>query len=307
MSNSAYLIQAEKKIKGLIAERRYREAYRLCISTLEDNPKHKVFEKLKKRIEETVAEENEKIIRAKLKTVKSLYKEEKYAEALKILKELLRIDPNDKRLRKEYTKTQEAYLSKVEKQRKEFINRQTKRLNEILNNHPELLLEEMVSLEMNNPGSNLVKKLTDQFREKLIRKRINEKGDLLKSKKYDAIENFLNELRKIDERSPLILKLSKAIEDRKKETASSQKSEFIYGGSKHLDTLMKLKKYDKAIQVAKEILAVNKNDKMALRTMKRAKRKLYSQTRNLSIRNIYSKKAELKEEYKANKSDFIKL
>ncbi len=307
MNNSAYLTQVEKKVKRLITDKRYREAHNLCISILDENPGHKVFEKLKKRIEETVAGENEKLINEKLKTVKALYKEEKYAEALKLLKELLRINPNNKHSKKEYERVQKAYVEKVEQQKKEFISRQTNRFNEILNKHPDLLLEELVSLEMNNPGSKLVRDLTDQFRAKLIRKKINEKGELLKSKKFDAIENFIKELGEIDKKNPLVLKLAEEIAKRRRQTASAQKSEFVYGGSKHLDTLMKLKKYDKAIQVAKEILAVNKSNKMAFRTMKKAKRKLYAQTRNLSIKDINDKRAELKKEYKANKEEFVKI
>ncbi len=307
MSNSAYITQVEKKIKSLITDRRYREAYNLCVSNLEQYPKNRKLEKLKKEIEATVASENEKVTVKKLKLAKSLNKEEKHGEALQILNELLRINPNDKRVKKEYMKTQNVYVKRIKKQKEEFVKRQTARLDEILNTQPDLLLEELVSLEMNNPGNKTVQDLTHQFREKLIRKKINSKGDLLKSKKFDAIESFLNELRKIDNKSPLVLKLSEEIERRKREGARAQKSEFVYGGSKHLDTLMKLKKYDKAIQVAKEILAVNGEDKTALRTMRKAKRKLYSQSRNISVKDIFAKRTALKEEYEKNKNDFVKL
>lgn len=307
MPDSAYLKQIEQKIHSLLSEKRLKESYNLCKSVLEQNPGNRVFEKLKKRIEEAIVHENEKLIERKLKEVKKLWKEEKYADILTILKELLRIDPENRKLKKEYDKVQKAYLKKTEELKSQFKERQSERLNKILDDFPDRLPNELITLEMNNPGNKTVQDLAKQFREKLISKKLNEKKELLKSDKYDVIQNFLEDLKKIEKENPMIKKMEKEVDRRKRDTMLEEKGEFVYGGSKHLDTLMKLKKYDKALQVAKEILAVDPNNKAANKILKKAERKLYSQTKNMSVDKILSEKENLKKEYQDNKENFIKI
>lgn len=307
MSDSAYLIQVEQKIQSLISNKKYREAYNLCVTTLNQYPKQKVFEKLKEKIEDEVEEANKIVVEKKMDEVKKLWKEEKYSEILTILKDLQRISPDNRKVEKKYRKAQDAYLEKIKQLQIDFERKQNERLDKILNETPELLGDELFSLETNNPSNPNVKNLVNKFKDKLIAKLINEKKELLKSNKFDAIGNFLDELRKIETNNPLIIKLGEEINQRKYESEITQQSEFIYGGSKHLDTLMKLEKFDKAIIVAKEILAIDPNNKEAEKILQNAERKLYKQSRNLSIDNIYSSMQELKDEYLKDKSKFIKL
>ncbi len=307
MEKSAYLIQIEQKIESLISGKKYKEAHDLCLYILEKDPDNRVFIKLKTKVEEFADEENTKIIKERLKEVKKLKKEERYSEALTLLKTLEKISPNNKSLEEEHKETQESYIEKIKKQQKEFNKKQTERLEEILKNSPEKLLEELVRIEKQNPGNKTVQDLGKTFREELIKKKIKEKKELLNSTKFEIIGNFLTELRKIEKNSPAIMKLSKEIDGRKRENLEEEEKEFIYGGTKHLDTLMKLKKFDKAIQVAKEILSVNKKNKIAQQTLKKAEKKLFKQSKNLSIENIYQNLEKLKEEYKSDKNNFVKI
>lgn len=307
MSESAYTKQLEKKAIALTTEGKYQEAYNLCTKVLNEDPGLKSFQRLKKRIEQAAGEENEKLIKRKLKEQKALWKEKKYPEILISLKELLRIAPNDKKIKKQYAKAQKAYLRETEKKKAEFKKKTAEKLENILEYRPEDFLEEMVSMEMKNPGNETIIELGKIFRGKLIEKKIKEKEALLGSDKFEAIENFISELEKIDERHPAAKKLKKEVARRKHEKATNEREEFVYGGAKHLDTLMKLKKYDKAMQVAKEILAAKGEDKLAKKTLKKAKRKLFNQSKNLCSQDILERKDGLKKEYLGNKSKFIRL
>jgi tetratricopeptide (TPR) repeat protein len=307
MDRSAYLIQNEQKVKSLISEKRYEDAYNLCINILKEYPDDGVFIKLINHIRDLSEEETENLVHQKLEEIRQLKKEERYSEALTKLKNLKQISPVNRTLDKEHYKIQKLYLKQLNKKRKKFKKDQIKRFEKILEEKPQDLLSELVLVEKNNPGNQDVQELGTMFREKLINKKINEKKDLLESNKFDAITNFLIELGKINKKSPLIINLEKKIEKRKHQEIATQQNEFVYEGIKHLDTLMKLKKFDKAIQVSKEILSVHNKNKTVQRILKKAERKLFKQSKNLSIENIQKNLEKLKEDYKSNKENFIKI
>ena len=307
LNGSAYLIQLEQKVQSLLSERKFKQAYDLCAEILDKYPEQKVFTKLQEKIEEAVEDENQKIIDEKLEEVGKLRKEEKFSEILQILKELQRLSPNDKTINKEYERAQKEYLGKIQKLQKTFEENQEKRLAKILQETPALLLNELFSLEMNNQGNQQVKNLVVKFKNLFIDKKIKEKEELLNSNKFDAINHFLDELRKVDKNNAKIINISQKIELKKREGIEGQQSEFVYGGEKHLDTLIKLKKYDKAIQVCKEILAIKKTDPQTEKLIKNLERKLFSQTRNTSVDSIINNLQKLQEDYTQNKENYIKL
>ena len=98
MDIAIYLAQEEQKINGLIGSKRYSEAYNACKQLLLRFPEEKDLLKIKKRIENEVAEENEKIIEEKLNSLKPLWKSNSYADILKTLKELLALSPNNSKI-----------------------------------------------------------------------------------------------------------------------------------------------------------------------------------------------------------------
>jgi len=307
LNGSAYLIQLEQKVQSLLSERKFKQAYDLCAEILDKYPEQKVFTKLQEKIEEAVEDENQKIIDEKLEEVGKLRKEEKFSEILQILKELQRLSPNDKTINKEYERAQKEYLGKIQKLQKTFEENQEKRLAKILQETPALLLNELFSLEMNNQGNQQVKNLVVKFKNLFIDKKIKEKEELLNSNKFDAINHFLDELRKIDKNNAKIINITQKIELKKREGIEGQQSEFIYGGEKHLDTLIKLKKFDKAIQVCKEILAIKKPDPQTEKLIKKLERKLFSQTQNISVDSIINSLQKLQADYTQNKENYIKL
>ena len=307
MPNFAYFDQFEQKINVLLTEKKYRDAFNLCKEILLKYPEEKRFIKIKEKIEEAVSEENERIIKEKLEGLNPLWKEEKYSQILRTLKELLQVDPNSLKMKKLYQEAEILYRKQFEKFQEDFNKKQNRRLTDLLDNNPLILMEELYILERENPNNESVKKLVADFRDKLIAKKIREKEELLNSTKYDVIENFIQELIKIDKGNGRIQELEKQIKKRKFSTETDQTKEFVYSGEKHLDTLMKLKKYDKAIKVANEILTIDKNNVPVKRILEKANGKYLNQLRNLAAASILDHFQELKTKYSQDKSNFIKL
>lgn len=302
-----YFEQLEQNINHLLADKKYKQAYQLCSEILIKFPEEKRFLKLKEHTEEAAKIENEKIVENKLKEFETLWQQEKFVEILKELKDLFLIAPENKKLKKFYHAAQEAYREKVEKLKKEFKQKEISRLDTLFSNNPEELLEELFALERANPGNLEIKSLTTNYRDRLIAKKIAEKQQLLNSDKYPDIDHFIQQLEKIDDKSPRIRDLMASVDNRKRKSQLEQTGEFVYQGLAHLDTLMKLKKFDKVIQAANEILSVDEKNKKIKRILSKAKNKLFQQTKELTVDSILCNKDSLKTAYLQNKDNFIKL
>ncbi|MCX6734934.1 MAG: hypothetical protein NTZ25_03415 [Candidatus Peregrinibacteria bacterium] len=307
MANFAYYDQLELKINSLITERKFKEAFNVCKESILQYPNESRFPKIKERIEKAVEEENENIIKNKLEEIKAMWKEEKFLEILKTLKNLLAASPNNSKLKGLYTDAEKEYRKQYEKLNEKFNKDQRKRLDSVLKENPNQLTEDLYILTKENPGNQNVKDLVAEYEEKLIAKKIEDKSELINSNKYDVIENFLDELRKINKFSKKIQDVEMELKKRKLEGEIVQTKEFVYGGEKHLDTLVKLKKFDKAMQAAQEILKVDPQNEEAKRVLENSAKEYKDQLKDLAAESINKNFQSLKSEYEQNKTKFIKI
>lgn len=307
MSDAAYFEQLELKINHLVNEEKYKEAYLLCANFLEKFPDEERFVNLQKKIEKKVEEKNAEIVEKKIKELKSKYKEGKYVEILQEIKKLFIIAPENKKLTEFQQTVQYAYRKQIDALQKNFNKQQNERLTKLFNENPDKLLDEIFQLEFNNQGNNDIKKLADIFKKKVIERKIKEKKDLLNSDKFDAIENFIKELKKIDANNPEIHEIENTIKKRKHNSQIDTTTEFVYKGENYLDTLMKLGKYDKAIQTAEEVLKIDSGNKIIKKFLKKAKSKFFTQTKNETIKEIHENLPQLNKDYQKDKNKFISI
>ena len=307
MANFAYFDQLELKINSLLNDRKFKEAFSLCRETILQYPNETRFVKIKERIEKAVEEENENIIKNKLEEIKPLWKEEKYLEILKTLKNLLAASPNNSKLKNLYLDAEKLYRKQYENLNEKFNKDQRIRLDSILKENPSQLAESLYILTKENSGNTIVKNLVSEYEEKLITKKIEDKRELINSNKFDVIEGFLDDLRKINRFSKKIQEIESQIKSRKLEGEIVQTKEFVYGGEKYLDTLVKLKKFDKAMKAAEEILKVDPENKEAKEVLEDSTGKYKDQVKDLAVDSINKNLQGLKTEYDKDKTKFIKI
>lgn len=283
MSDSPYFDQLEQNIQSLLSEKKIKQAYEMCMKVLDKMPGEPRFSKLKKRIEDSVEEENNKIIEKTISDLKPLWSEKKYAEILKKLEPLLQVSKNNGKLNDLIIEAQEKYKEQIEELKKEFEKNQRTRLTKIFEESPERMIDELYFLETNNSSDEVTKKLVTEFRDKLIEKKIKDKKDLLDSDKFDVIYNFIEELKKIDDKNLRIKEVDEKTRRRQNETQMENKGEFVYKGENYLSTLMKINKYAEAIRVAEEILQTDPNNGEVKGILEEAKSKFYDQSRDETI------------------------
>lgn len=307
MSGSAYFEQVEQKINHLLAEKKFAAAYSLCKEFLLKYPDERFFLKLKKRVEEEIRDENQRIIKEKLNELQPLWNAEKYDEILKTLRELSHLDPENGKIKSLYKKAAVAYEEKLSKLTSQFTKQQSEKLNQLLEKNPDRLLDELFYIERNNAKNIEVLRMTNSFRDKLITKKIASKQDLLKSEKYDAVHNFIEDLKRIDPNNNQIKKIEEEVLNRKTKTQLREKVSYIYQSEKQLETLMKLKKYDKVLKAAQELLNIDPNNAKVQKILQKAEKKFFKQSRETTIDLITKNRDQLKDQYKKDKSNFIKL
>lgn len=307
MSDTAFFEQIEQNIVSLINEKKLRLAHDRCLATLKNFPTEKRFLKLKEKIESLAEEENEKYIDNRIESAEELMKTEKYVDAIKLLNPLLKLTKSTGKIEQLIIKSQEKYKSKTEKQISEFKKQEGKRLEELLTKEPDHLLDELYYLENENQGNKTVLALTAEYRGKLIGKKIKEKSALLNSTKYDDINHFIMQLKAIDKNDSQIAALEQIIKLRQHNIQIDQQREHIYESQKQLITLMQLEKFDKAIKVAEEILAMEPGNKEVQKILTKANSEFFKQTKSQSIETILQNQSALEEDYNKSREEYIKL
>ena len=307
MSNEAYLDQAEQNIVSLINQKRLRAAHDKCLEWLAKFPGEKRFLKLKSTIEDAVEDQNQEFVDNSIIKAKKHLSEQKYLQALEVLKPLLKLTKKPRKIESLIIEAQEKYKAETDRLQKEFIRRQRTNLDQLLKTDLNQLQSRLFSLEQQNAGSKIVKDLVFEYREKIIAKRIQEKSALINSKKYDDIYHFLEQLKKISLHSPQIENLTNKIKLRQHSRQLEQKKESIYENKQHLISLLHHKKYDKAIKVADEILAQSPGDKAVIDAKTMASKAFYKQTQEITIQHIKKDLPGLETQYKQEKEQFIKL
>lgn len=307
MSEKAFFTQVKQNIEIMISEDKLKEAYEKCKRYLSQYPNENIFTDLTRKIEKKVEEKNDKIIKNKIDEVAPLWDKKDFVGILNKLKPLLAIGQNNTKLKGLVLKAQDKYREEVENLQKDFRKKHEERLNGLLEKNEKELLSELFLMEKNNPGNKQVLGITKEYRDRLIKRKIKSKEDLIYSEKFEDISNFISQLKRIDKNNKLVSDLEGDLKMRQHGTQVDEKGEYIYKSHTHLDTLMRLGKYDKAAKVAEELLAVDKENKKLLKIKEKAERKVNNETRESAIKSVQENLPTLKKDYEADKSQFVKI
>ncbi|MBU1151511.1 hypothetical protein KJ632_01635 [Patescibacteria group bacterium] len=307
MPTSFFLRDSIKKVEELILSKQHREAYSLCNNLLRQYPEDEILNKLKLTIEKQAKLKNAQVVKSKLEKTKNLIKEGKTEEALKTIKAIKLLAPENKEVKVMENKLKLTYLKEKDKDIATFIQIEQKKLDKLLREDLEQLHQEVIKIENKNHGIPEIQQLTDKYKALIISEKIKRKSELLKSLKFRDIYNFIGQLKKIDEQSPLVKKLEEETKKRNKREFELNKKEYSFVGETHIDTMYKMGNYLKCIQAAKEILSIDPENSNAENYLKKAENALFSQEQDITIDQIVKNQENLKAQYKKDKNYFFNL
>lgn len=299
--------QLKQNIVRLIADGKPKEAYEKAKQLLAQYPEDDDVREIYEDVVKEIAEENDDKVNEALPALKEAYANGEFEKVLQETGKLLKFAPKHGDLRDLYFDAQKAYQKKLEQSLDLMKDRYRKRFDELLEKSPHLLNEELFALDMANPTNEEVLHLTAEYRDHLIEKMIREKEELIYSDKTEALEHFLKSLQQIDPKSKRVEDLRRMIRMAEGEAAAEDRLEFMYRGEQHLKTLLRLKKYDKALKVAEEILVANPKSGYAKRGAAEARRKLYAQSREAAVKLLLENLPQLEADRKANPDNYLSV
>lgn len=306
--DQAFEIQLRRNIEALIAEGKFGEAFEECTKILNKIPNNQTFLSIKRSIEVKMFELNKEKVKEGIKEAKKIFKNKDTIGALKKIRELLTLAPNDATLIRLHGKLQEKYKKETEKAEQDFVQQKEKEFKTLLDaSSYSILLQEIDLLESNYIGNKNVMSLASRTKESIIKKEIEGKKELLMSTKFEEIYDFLNDLKNIKKDSKILIDIEASIKKRESGSAMRTIGDFVYSGTNDLETLMKLKKYNEAVSVSEELLQINPQDEKVRKIYNKAKTKAYAVNKNDAIEVIKKSISKLKGEYTNNKSNFIRI
>jgi len=306
--DNAYLQQVYKNIQNLLMDGKLEEAYIRCNQILQKVPGSGEFKDLKEDISEKLTEKNEKVVDEGLGKAKAHIKEKKEEKALQVLRNLIKISPNNKKVAKLYLKTEQKYLTKIKKTEIDFVKAKDDQFKEYLEKGEfEKFLQEVDQLGMNYVGNRAIQGLVQRQREELIRQRIMDKSDLLNSDKFEDIDHFIKDLKRINKDSHLIAELARNVYKKRTGSQIDSITNFIYSGTRNIESLMKLGKYSAAYKASRELLKTNPGNKKAVKLYRKAKKASYARNRDKAVKEILSKLPARQKDLEENKEMYVRI
>lgn len=296
------------KIKTLMLEGQWLAAHRACLEVLRFDPENIEAIRLKNKIEKEVQKINRKAIEDDLKSLDPLWKEEKYEDLLFNLKKLDPYIADYPALKKIMIKAENGYKKQQWTKQQAFYLQELASIQELIAKkefrEAGIRAEKLLILGIH---TNEINKLIDKIKTEWINYQIEQNQGLLNSEKFEDILLFYQGLLIIDSKSAKILKLINVIKKQYQQSKIEQKREYIYQGLEKIKTLYQLKKYEKALEGAKEILDIDPSNHEAKIFYLKAKKITDNTIDNDLIAQIKTAQKKLEPEYKANKKDFIKI
>lgn len=299
-----YVAQADL----LLSEGKLKDAYSLCTKVLEADPENEGALKMKEKISDAALNFNQKAIDEKLKAFKPLWESGQYADLIKNLSELYRFAPHYGPLEEQLAQAQDMYRKQFAAQTKDVLQLYMKELENLFQ---EKKYDEMIKLMLEKNREALtnpqLKAIHQLYRDKIIALKIEEKKSIFDTEKYEDIVNFLYKMQQIDRTNKQVEELLKKYRKNLLVSQVSNKQEFTLKATENMTTLYQIGKYEKAVQVAEEILHFDPFDKVAKKMASKAKAKYAQQLQEETENQIATSYQAMKSEKALNKNAFTSL
>lgn len=302
------LKQAYDKIQSLMTENRWLEAHRACLEVLQFDPDNIRIIRFKNIIEKKVKNINKNAIKEDLKNLQSLWKEEKYEEYLRHLKELEPYIIDYPPLKDIILKAQSVYQKQVRKQQEAYYRSTIADIQKLMQEQKfQEALRDAEKLRILNVQEKELKNFIAKIRTDWVEMELKKNKHLLESQKYEDILLFYQNLLRIDSKSQKLKKLIESTKNKYMVFRIQEKRELIYKGLEKMKTLYQLQKYQRTMEAAKEILNIDPQNKEARKFFVKAEYKMARSIDKELLIQMRSAQKQMKEQYKKTKKDIIKI
>ncbi|MBT4455964.1 hypothetical protein HOC54_02365, partial [Candidatus Peregrinibacteria bacterium] len=176
----AFFRQIRRNLEALMVEGRLAEAYSKGKEILQKYPDQKPIRDLMADISKRMMTMNKQQIKDGVKEAKSLNKAGDLVGALRKLKELITLSPQDAKLKRLYLKIQKTYKEKIDKQSKNFLEQKSKEIHELYEAGDRTnLIIRLQELAREYKNNKQMITLIRSYREKIIEEEVTKKKELI--------------------------------------------------------------------------------------------------------------------------------
>lgn len=299
-----------KVVEKLLKDKQYLDAAHACKEILDVDPRNKKAKKFLEEALDYIEKEKEDIFKKNFPKLKELMKEGEYEKAIEIGEKLEQVSTEGK-LESAMHKCREKLKAKQQNEAKDFIKNGFKKHKELTKQKKWIealeVLKEMLEIDRKNESirayikSDKIHYIDDQLHSDV-------KKSLLKGKEYEKLYKFYQKLYKIfPEHKKLIKEIKKAeklISGKNREN----KQEFIQKSIAEIKQQIQEKKYEQAIQTAKEIVSFTEGENSKAKHLLKKAEELNGKDTEQKLKKKLSELLPiLKAEFKANKKAFVKI
>lgn len=295
----------EEQVQTLIKEEKWADAYKVCNKILSYDSENIKFIKLRKQIENEVANINQKAISEELAKIEYLIKEGKYAEYLKAIAPLQTFANNYPEIGKKILKAKKLLDAQYEKKRNDVFNEVA---GEIKNKADfSTILPKLNTLYKLGIKQSEIKKLESKAISDYIDKQIKENQGLIKSQKFEDIIIFLLKLKKLDNKNAKVLSLINSTKKNYKSYKIESKKDYIFKTIEEIKTLYIRKKYDLCIVLCERLLDLDENSEIAKKYKEKATKKANKASDRKILENIFRDYKNFKNTKHYKQKNFIRI
>lgn len=304
---NAYIEDGLKIVNKLASRGDLQSAFRACMELLKINPYHRKTEKLLKKIEQLIIEENEKKVSADIDATMPLWSQKRYDELLKIYTKLYSYAPNHKRLKKMLQKLSEKMSSAQKNERKTFITAaiagierliKEKKIGDAIQACNELLDVD----PLNKMAAELLLKTKDE----LIDQKLRENARISESADFQRALEFYESLLNINPNNEHVKRLKLQVQSHLAEQRLLSTRIHFNESLQRMKDMFKNSEYEKVLVACEEIQREDP-DNITAKIFKRKARKIIQKEFNLqTIKHLKEALVQTKKEYAQNPQAFVK-
>jgi len=305
---ASQLKQIEIKIEELLREKDWPTAYKLCLEVLRFDPENGKFAKLKTHIENEVKKHNQLAIEQEIKNYKILLDQHQYEEYLKKLLSLKLYNKDYLELDNLILKARENVEIDLKEKQRAYLQDQFIFIDKLNEEHKYeeaiTLAEKLLALKFHQ---NILQKKLKITKDTWIKYELEQNQSLLNTESFEAIILLYIKLLKIEPKNKNLQNKLARIKRLNHLSKVDLKKDVIYKTLEDIRTLYQLKKYDKLLELAENILDIDAENHQA---------KTWRRLANIKLRYVMSKEIRsqinknyqiLKKEFANYSSEFVKI
>lgn len=308
MDSETYIKNGVKIIEDLVKQKSFQPALASCQELLKVDPYHRTVQKLLKKIQERILEENIKKVDRDIDTTMGLWKEKRYDELFAIYTRLYQYAPQHNRLTKLIKKLEQSMSEEQKNTRRDFVTQAHTAIRDLLKQKQYAdALQAGNELLTVDPLNTDTQKMVATAKEGIVEQKLQANARIVDSADFERALEFYNGLLAIDPTSQKIQALAFQAKARLAEQHTLASRIHFNESLARMRELFQSSEYEKTVQACDEILHLDSKNVTAKIFRKKALHIIEIETEKMVMKRLKEGSEALVAEYQKEPGKFAEI